>query len=103
MNIWPWSKFRRLESCLTDMIKANATLNGRLEQWENFHQRLEQLMVQNKVTNLAVARIVAKIDPQYGRSDFDPERRKESDELSNEIIRKLIVEHRAAQTPEGSF
>jgi hypothetical protein len=89
MDIFGKKRIRELEI-------ANANLNDRLERWEEHYRRFEQLAAQNKVTNLAVARIIAKLDPQYARDEMDPQRKRESDDLSNEIIRKLIAEHRAS-------
>lgn len=89
MNIWPWNRISELE-------RANANLQGRLQRWEDYWKQFEQLKAQNKVTNLAVARIIAKIDPEYVRSEFDPDRRKESDEINDKIMRKLLSEHLAS-------
>jgi hypothetical protein len=64
--------------------------------------RLNTLHGQIIAANRGMSRLVAKLDPEYSRSDFDPQRRRESDELSTQIIRKLIAEHTASQRPEGS-
>lgn len=90
MNIWPWSRIRELE-------QANRNLNRRLEQWEEF------LAPQLIGANRAMGRLIAKLDPEYGRSEFDPQRKRESDELSDQIIRKMIAEHTVSKPPEGSF
>lgn len=47
-------------------------------------------------SNRGMSRIIAKIDPAFARDEFDPTRRRESDELSAQIIRKLIAEHVAS-------
>ncbi len=79
---------------------ANANLNRRLADWEDHWKRLEPIFAQGKVTNLAVARIIAKIDPDYIRSEFDPKRRDESDAIGEQAIRKLLSEHRISN-PTG--
>lgn len=78
---------------IAELERANANLNRRLADWEDHWKRLEPIFAQGKATNLALARIIAKIDPEYGRSEFDPKRKAESDALGDQIIRKLISEH----------
>ena len=48
---------------------------------------------ETKTTNLILARLVAKLDPLYGKPENDPERKAASDKLSNEVIAKLRAEH----------
>lgn len=97
MNIWPWSRIRELE-------RANDNLNRRLALWEGeLSNQLRAMGNQVLGSNRAMGRIIAKLDPEYGRSEFDPQRRRESDELSDQIIRKLIGEHLASNQPKGSF
>ena len=90
MNIWPWSRIRELKD-------ENYHLNTRLARWEStLSHQLAAMGRQTLGTNRAVGRIIAKLDPEYARSDFDPQRRRESDELSDQIIRKLIAESNAS-------
>lgn len=48
------------------------------------------------ITNLAVGRVIAKIDPTYIRSEHDPKRLAESEELGNKVIERIRAEHTAA-------
>ena len=79
---------------IAELEQANINLNRRLQDWEDHWKRLEPIFTQGKVTNLAVARIIAKLDPEYGRSEFDAQRKRESDILGDQIICKLLSEHR---------
>ncbi len=85
---------------IAQLEQANLNLNRRLMDWEEHWKRLEPIFTQGKVTNLAVARIIAKIDPDYVRSEFDLKRRAESDAIGDQVIRKLLSEHRASN-PTG--
>jgi hypothetical protein len=48
------------------------------------------------VQNAALGRIIAKLDPMYGKDELDPARKAASDELGQQVINKLAAE-RAAQ------
>ena len=89
--MWPFSRIRELEH-------ANANLNRRLADWENQWMETEKLRNAIAIHNRALGRIIAKLDPMYGKSDFDPERRAESDRLADEVIARLRAEH--AATPK---
>jgi hypothetical protein len=56
---------------------------------------------QLKILYSGVARIIAKIDPEYSRSEFDPIRKAESDKLGAEVMNKLIGEHLAQRHSTG--
>lgn len=90
MNIWPWSRIRELE-------KANFNLNRRLEQWEqSLGKEYNFMKGQAIAANKGMARLIAKLDPGYGRDELDPKVRAESDKLGDDIIRRLIGEHVAS-------
>jgi hypothetical protein len=65
-------------------------------QYGNIERRLEH--IENRVTAITpgLARIIAKLDPMYGRSEFDPDRIAESNKLEKEILDKLWAEHVAS-------
>lgn len=86
---------------IAELERANANLNRRLQDWEDYRKRIEPLMVQSKITNLAVARIIAKIDPEYCRSEFDSKRRADSDAIGDQVLRKLLSENRTANHHTG--
>jgi hypothetical protein len=52
-----------------------------------------KLTEESKITNLILARLVAKLDPLYAKSEDDPVRKAASDKLSDEVIAKLRAEH----------
>jgi hypothetical protein len=43
----------------------------------------------------ALGRIIAKLDPMYGRPEIDDERRADSDAIGREVIEKLLAEAKA--------
>lgn len=45
-----------------------------------------------RATNLAVGRIVAKLDPTFAESEFDPARKAASDAAGNTVIQRLLGE-----------
>lgn len=49
-----------------------------------------------KVTNRALGRAIAKIDPLYGVPEDDPARKAASDKLSDEIIKRMTGEVKAS-------
>ena len=59
-------------------------------------REFQKILNQIAVHNRALGRIIAKVDPQYNRSEFDPERRAESDKLADEVIARLHAEHKAS-------
>lgn len=78
----------------------------------HIQQDLQQLVIENQAigTQLreirktlntigpGLGRVIAKLDPQYGRSEFDPARKAESDKLAEETIKRLEAEA-AARAP----
>lgn len=48
------------------------------------------------VHNRAIGRLIAKLDPIYSTSEHDPARRAESDRIGDEVMRKLLAEHKAS-------
>ena len=69
------------------------TIEGEFDAMRVRHIRqmaeLEALALQIKINNVALARLVNKIDPLYAMPEDDPARRAESDRLAEETIRRL--------------
>ena len=43
----------------------------------------------NRVLLSGLGRVIAKIDPYYGMSEFDPERKAESNKIGDMVIKRL--------------
>lgn len=56
---------------------------------------------QVSVTNLAIGRVIAKIDPAYIIPEDDPTRKAASDALGEEVIRKLMGENHYSNRTRG--
>lgn len=56
---------------------------------------IDRKTTQETARNLALGRIIAKLDPAYGRSEFDNVRKAESDRLGQEALDKLLGEAQA--------
>jgi len=48
-----------------------------------------------------LGRVIAKLDPMYGRDELDPERIAESDAIGEAVIERLKDEHAARMHMEG--
>ena len=82
---------------IAQLEEANRNLNRRLEQWENdLGPKLEKALKHTAVYDRAVGRIIAKLDPMYGRDEADPVRKAESDRISDEAIGRIYAEHAAS-------
>jgi hypothetical protein len=66
---------------------------------KDLHAEVIALKGQIIAANRGMGRLLAKLDPLYGKDELDPDRRAASDKLSNEIIKKLIAEHIASKGP----
>ena len=56
-------------------------------------RELRELTNKTAIQNAALSRIIAKLDPNYGIAEDDPRRQAESDELGQDVIKKLMGEH----------
>ena len=68
------------------------------------HDEIKAYHKQGRVSALALGRIIAKLDPNYGRHENpmdDPGRREESDRLGAAVIKKLEGEEWAQRHNEG--
>ena len=70
-----------------------ATIDNR-----NYYLHLEDEI---KIIQLAHARIIAKIDPAFNRDMTSPEARAQSDKIAEEVLKKLISEHKF-NNPDGA-
>jgi hypothetical protein len=64
-------------------------------------RKLDALHDRLSVTDRAIGRLVAKLDPTFAQSEFDPARKAESDRIGDEVMRKLIGEHLASKRSEA--
>lgn len=53
------------------------------------------------VNNLALGRVIAKIDPAFVTPEDDPVRKAASDAAGNEVIKKLLGEHHYTNRTRG--
>lgn len=56
---------------------------------------------QVSVTNLAIGRVIAKIDPAFVTPEDDPVRKAASDAAGEAVIRKLLGEHHYTNRSRG--
>lgn len=47
-------------------------------------------------SNRGMGRLIAKLDPTYSQDELDPSRKKASDDIADQVMRKLIGEHVAS-------
>jgi len=71
----------------------------------DLRNRINNLELENRryhiVTQQALGRIVGKVDPIFAKSEFDPDRKAESDRLGEEVIKRLQAEDWARKHTEG--
>ena len=58
-------------------------------------RKLEGMTLGYRVSNAAMARLIAKLDPTYGIPEIDPKRKAESDKLGEAVIKRLKAEDEA--------
>ena len=73
-----------------DVIRRSQSINA--SAIAGLHNKLD-------IQNLALARVIAKLDPNYARSEFDPTRRAESDDIGRAVIARLEAEAKASWRP----
>ena len=72
---------------INDLRQRIRSLESAIERLNSTHNRYRQ------VTNRAFGRIIAKIDPMYGKDELSKERIAESDRIGDEVMARLIGEH----------
>jgi len=68
----------------------------RLDDNRNFENKLDTMHSHLAAANRGMGRLIAKLDPMYGQDEMDHKRKAASDELSDQVIKKLIAEHLAS-------
>lgn len=63
---------------------------------EELKHTYSQLLKDIHLHNSALCRIIAKLDPLYNVSEFDPDRIAASRKLEGEIMNKLLAEYKAS-------
>lgn len=76
----------------TDLARSLIRLEGIIAMQVD---RTEKLQRQIGAVAPGIGRVIAKIDPMYGRDELDPKRRAESDAIGEAVMKKLLAEHNA--------
>ena len=83
-----------------------------IRQWLGIEKNIEELKLDlfyvrkeiqkdYRVTQQALGRIVAKLDPDYNKPESDPARKAESERLGEEVIKRLEAEDWARKHTTG--
>jgi uncharacterized small protein (DUF1192 family) len=72
---------------INDLRQRIKSLESTIERLNTTHNQYRQ------VTNRAFGRIIAKVDPIYGKDELSKERIAESDRIGEEVMRRLLSEH----------
>lgn len=89
---------------ITDLqATQNLTYNNIKDQYHVFNNKLDKLSLQIGSITPGLGRIIAKLDPMYGRPEQDSARKAESDRLGDQVIERLKAEHLARQHTEGKL
>ena len=75
-------------------IHANLRTNREL--LLSISERLSNIQEHLAIQNRELARIIAFVDPLYGKSEFSDERRAESDRIGQKVLQKMIGEYLAS-------
>ena len=75
-------------------IHANLRTNREL--LLSISERLSNIQEHLAIQNRELARIIAFVDPLYGKSEFSAERRAESDRIGQKVLQKMIGEYLAS-------
>lgn len=79
---------------------ANATI-----EYMNQELHRERIFCKNKVeaTLAGIGRIIARLEPIYGKDELDPARKAESDKLGEAVIKRLEAENKARKHTLGEL
>jgi len=75
--------------------------DDRLEAQTELIASIRTAISETRVTNMAVARMIAAMDPMYRKSELSPERKAKSDQIGDEILRRLWAEDAARKHSLG--
>lgn len=93
-----------MKNWLREYLGINEVLTAlnrlELEDIRDLHNRQINMQRTLGAIGPGLGRVIAKLDPQYGRSEFDPARKAESDKLAEETIKRLEAEA-AARAPHN--
>jgi len=70
---------------------------------EHLDTRLFKMQNQLGAIGPGLGRVIAKLDPMYGKDEQDPTRKAESDALGEQVMARLKAEHLARQHTEGNL
>lgn len=83
---------------IEQIINNQSAISGQLGQLQ---RGLQQVSGKVDAITPGLGRIIAKLDPLYGRPEIDPARKEESDALGEATIAKLKAEARAREQTGG--
>jgi hypothetical protein len=88
MRLWV-QKWLGIDAAISHAYDASMTA-------DSINRELQRLRTDIRVQSCALGRIIAKVDPMYGKPEIDPERKRESDEIGVQVLRKLEAELEAS-------
>lgn len=77
---------------ITEIQEDQSAIMDRLHNLNNELVRLQQSM---KAIGHGLGRIIAKIDANYAKNEFDPAKRAESNKIGEEVLKRLNAEAKA--------
>lgn len=90
---------------IAELEIANANLNRRLQDQEDMRREADScwrdLAKQLSANNIALGRVIAKVDPTFAQDELDPKRKAASDVLGQEVIRKIMNDDHFSNRTRG--
>lgn len=74
-------------------------MDNKLMQMQREIAELKRMKEHITIHNRALARFIGKLDPLFASNEFDPRRKAESDRIGDEVMRRLIAEHKTSSNP----
>ncbi len=90
-----------MRNFLRRLLGLNDDLEAIISAVESSNGDIQRIELRLSAMSAGMGRIVAKLDPMYGKSEFDPARKAESDKLGEETIRRLEAEDWARRHSVG--
>jgi hypothetical protein len=75
---------------------AEAALSEVTEDFASIAHRLTKIENSIRTHNITLGRIIAKLDPTFAQSEFDPARCKASDEIAAQVLARIAAEQAAS-------
>lgn len=89
---------------ITEIQEDQAMLNNHMIEQQTFIiNGLRDIRKQVAITNDALGRFVAKVDPGFLKDPLSKEAREESNRIGEEAIRRIEAEHNARRHTEGKL